>query len=247
MTLAEAIQVFGRGFSFTRSFTHPYEFVQVGPLWVMRDAPRRREPYRLEEILAHGMPPGEAVKRIRDYGPRRYALCAIEPPEADHDAIKQGYKRLGYRLLRREPFMVKAVVDSDASADPRVVRVLTPGQMEALNRATGRRAMRPELLRDDAPLRQYMAFEDGEPVGWVRSVQTSPTAAWVAGMYVRPEFRRRGLATALLSTMLADDRRFGVEHSVLLASNAGSKLYPTLGYDQIGLLQLFMPAAASPR
>jgi hypothetical protein len=36
-----AIEVFVRGHSVGRSRTHPYEASRVGPLWVMRDAPRK--------------------------------------------------------------------------------------------------------------------------------------------------------------------------------------------------------------
>ena len=46
-----AIAAFLRGFAFTHSFTHPYVAERVGPLWVMRDAPRNRPGayYRREE------------------------------------------------------------------------------------------------------------------------------------------------------------------------------------------------------
>src|SRR5258706_3746862 len=33
-----AIEVFTRGFCFTRSFTHPYVAERIDPLWVMREA-----------------------------------------------------------------------------------------------------------------------------------------------------------------------------------------------------------------
>jgi len=36
-----AIEVFVRGHSIGRSRTYPYEASRVGPLWVMRDAPRK--------------------------------------------------------------------------------------------------------------------------------------------------------------------------------------------------------------
>jgi predicted acetyltransferase len=57
-------------------------------------------------------------------------------------------------------------------------------------------------------------------------------------MYVVKSHRRRGIARALMTAMLEDDARHGARHSVLLSSTAGSKLYPTVGYEQIGLLQL---------
>jgi hypothetical protein len=53
-----AIEVFVRGHSATRSRTFPYEVSRVGPLWLMRDAPRRNpRDYRKEEWIAHEVDP----------------------------------------------------------------------------------------------------------------------------------------------------------------------------------------------
>jgi predicted acetyltransferase len=60
-------------------------------------------------------------------------------------------------------------------------------------------------------------------------------------MYVHPVFRRRGIARAMLCRMLQDDRAGGAQNAVLLASHAGAKLYPVVGYEQTGELLLFAP------
>ena len=57
-----------------------------------------------------------------------------------------------------------------------------------------------------------------------------------------PAYRQRGIATALLRYVLAEDARLGAEHAVLLASQAGAQLYPQLGYQQRALLQVYNPA-----
>jgi hypothetical protein len=41
--------------------------------------------------------------------------------------------------------------------------------------------------------------------------------------------------------MLRDDRAAGASAGVLLASHTGAKLYPSVGYEQIGTLLLFTP------
>ena len=61
-------------------------------------------------------------------------------------------------------------------------------------------------------------------------------------MYVVPSFRRRGIGRALLCRMLRDDRDGGAKMAVLLASHTGAKLYPVVGYEQIGTLLLFTPS-----
>jgi hypothetical protein len=45
-----------------------------------------------------------------------------------------------------------------------------------------------------------------------------------------------------MSALLQDDREHGVEESVLVASSDGARLYPHLGYEKLGVLQVFCPA-----
>lgn len=88
---------------------------------------------------------------------------------------------------------------------------------------------RPELLRQQMaagpPAPGYLAYIDGEPAGWVgvgvrtdlprlAASRTIPTIddlpVWSIGCFrVRPGFRRRGVAKALLDGVVADARRAG--------------------------------------
>jgi predicted GNAT family acetyltransferase len=123
-----------------------------------------------------------------------------------------------------------------------VFRIDTEEQAQRLSLATGSRPTPAEhLFQRPRQKRQFCAELDGEIVGWVHSIQLRPNIASCFNMYVKPEFRRRGIAKALLSRMLADDREHGALHNVLLASHAGAKLYPAVGYEQIGTLHLFCP------
>jgi predicted GNAT family acetyltransferase len=70
-------------------------------------------------------------------------------------------------------------------------------------------------------------------------VHLAASSTWVSNMHTHPEHRRQGLAKALMTRMLLDDRLAGATRSVLLASHAGALLYPALGYDRIGTLHLF--------
>ena len=44
-----------------------------------------------------------------------------------------------------------------------------------------------------------------------------------------------------MTQMLRDDRASGSKLAVLTASHAGAKLYPAVGYKQIGTLMLYTP------
>lgn len=238
MNLERAVEVFVRGFAFTRSFTYPYEAVKVHGLWAMRDAPLRKGDPRMQEVVAHGLSVAEALQALRTYNPPRHGFCFVAALEDDHESIKDQIKAAGYRLLRREPMYVCPT--SAGSSDSRVRRVLRPEDSEAVARVAGRKQIPDKFLTQDAEVRLYAAFESGEVQGYVRSNTVGPDA-WTSNMVVQPEHRRKGLGTALLQTMLADDAKHGVENSVLLSTVLGSKLYLKVGYQQVGLLQLFMP------
>jgi GNAT superfamily N-acetyltransferase len=247
ISLQEGIIAFGKGFTFTRSFTHPYELVRVGPVWVLRDGLRKNGDERAREILVTGLKPEEAVSHIDIAADgRRFFLCAIEGLGTDFASLAEAYKGLGYRLMRREPMMVRSLEEVEAVEGPFPITRVRDGELAAqvASAAGSRLILEEHLARDDAPLRLYVARDGDQLAGWVRSVKTGPRNAWAASMMVRPQYRRRGVARSLMTHMLAEDARLGYQNSVLLASQAGAKLYESVGYRQIGLLQLFAPKKA---
>lgn len=242
LPIEQAIEAFMRGFAFCKSYAHPYVVERVGDLRVMRDGPGKRPYTRLTEIVAHGIAPEEAVRQITACRPGRHGLGVVEATGADHEDLKARYKRLGYRLIATEPLFVKDLSGLPSDGGDRVCRVVTQRDADRVYKTPKRRQAFQKYLTDgEAPLRMYVAFEGDEVVGSVQSVEAIEGSRWVANLTVRPEHRRKGIGTELMRAMLSDDFRFGGRHSVLLASTSGSKLYPLLGYEQVGLLQLFMP------
>lgn len=243
--LTTAIETFVRGVAFTRSFTHPYLAERVGPLWVMRDGPRRRGTYRVEEWVGYGVSPTEIDRMAREHTRGRYCICALLDLDTDDAPMRAEFKALNYRLNNTEPLMVHDLKQIPRFDEPaNVERVTTQEMADRLTKAARKRQILPAHLVDDAPLRQYAALIDDELVGWVRSITTETVggaSTWCADMYVKPEFRRRGIARSLMRRMLADDRAFGAQQAVLLASHTGAKLYPVVGYRQIGTLYIYTP------
>lgn len=243
--LASAIETFARGVAFTRSFTHPYLAEQVGPLWVMRDGARRRGIYRNEEWIGYGVSPTEIDRIARSNTRGRYCICALVELDGDDENMRAEFKALNYRLNNTEPLMVHNLQQIPRFEEPAAIeRVTTQEMADRLTKATRKRQILPAHLVDDAPLRQYAALLENELVGWVRSITTNTAAGdstWCSDMYVKPEFRRRGIARALMRCMLADDRAYGAAQAVLLASHTGAKLYPVVGYAQIGTLYIYTP------
>ena len=110
-TIDRAIEIFARGFTFTRSMMHPFLAERVGPVWVMRDGPRSRngERYRTEEWIAYRVEPAEVDRIARRDTRGKYAICAIHGIDESPDALRAAYKRLGYRLATTEPLFVHAL------------------------------------------------------------------------------------------------------------------------------------------
>jgi len=64
-----------------------------------------------------------------------------------------------------------------------------------------------------------------------------PDLAWIGMVLVDPEFRRRGIATALLRTALESLQRDGVQTVKLDATPAGQPVYEALGFARESLIQ----------
>jgi GNAT superfamily N-acetyltransferase len=247
LSLPEAIDVVAVALALNRSVTSPAEVVRHGPLWIMRDAAPGAKRARTEEIFAYGAPPEEVVRALRDYAPPgRYALEPFLAPDEEPEAVKAAYKAHGFRLWHSEPLFVAPLGDRQAPGGDWDVRRVTSleeaGEVSLQLWGKATRKLRPEDLEGDRPaIRMYWVEHEGRAVAAARSLMPQPGATWLHDVATAPEHRRRGIATALLSHVLRDDAGLGASDSVLLASQAGSKLYPRLGYRQRALLQVYNP------
>lgn len=244
--IEEAVEVFVRGFSSTKCFTHPYVAERLDGIWVMRDAARRRaKEYRKEEWITYGGIPSTVDSVARRYTRGRFFIGAVCELGQAIEELRDAYKALGYRLLKTEPFFVHRLKRiAKTAAAVRLERVKTTELAERLGKAMRARPIGMEHLGDGAPFRQYVALDQEELVGWVRSV-VAGASTWCSNMYVRLSHRRRGIGKALLALMLREDREHGAKTSVLLASHAGALLYPKVGYERIGTLLMFAPKSGA--
>ncbi len=261
VTITEAIEVFVGGFSFTRSFTYPYlaERLEEG-VWVVRDAERKKGDYRNEEYVGFGINPARFDAIAQKHTRGKYVICAITPlnppasggklspspragraGEGSLQHLKTSFKSLGYRLTATEALMTHNLEKIEPVESPaRIVRITTPEEAQLFAKVTrSKQILKVDLQQEPPSMRQYMVLIDEKPVGWVGSIPVGE-CAWCSSMFVKPEYRRRGIAKALMTRMLLDDRAVGAKANVLLASHAGSKLYPTVGYKQIGELFVFV-------
>ena len=240
--IAQALEVFVRGFCTDKSRTHPYEHFRVGKIWVMRDAPRKNpRDYRKEEWVAYSVDAKDIDAAARKGTRGRFFVCAIRAMNEPEEPLKESYKELGYRLLSTEPLFVHRLKKVPRAANSVAIeRVTTPQMAARFGKSSRTRPIPADKLVEDAPFRQFVALDGDKIVGSVRSVNAGDST-WCSSMFVFPAYRRRGIGSALLCHMLRDDRRRGFKRSVLLSSHAGALLYPLVGYEQIGLLYIFAP------
>jgi GNAT superfamily N-acetyltransferase len=243
-TIEDAIEAFALGFSRIRSVAYPYVVERAGRLWLMRDEPAQVAG-RVSEFISYRIPAVEAVECALQARQQKFAIAVLVDPEDDAKAVKAEFKKEGLRLLSHEKFFVRDLAEPvEVSGGVTVRRVLDASDADLIAVAAGRPKVRSDHLGEDSPIRTFAAFDKGVPVGWVTSVDASDQANWVANLYVLAEHRQRGFGRALMTQLLVDDQRRGVRHSVLLSSTLGAMLYPSLGYKEIGVLQIYMPGPA---
>ena len=234
ISIPEAIEVFVHGFCHGKSQTYPYVPTQIRNLWVMRDDPPRKKERKIE-VIAYGSSPKEIVESIKYGGMGWHFLCHIHEPNADYQAIRKQYKELGYRATSTEWLFVhdlKEIPECESTPPARQV----PDQETW--KTIPQRASQANKLQTGT--RMFGVWDNDLDYGWVTSVLVKDLA-WVAGLYVHSSDRGKGYGRALMSKLLRTDRENGVRASVLLASSDGARLYPHMGYQQIGILQMFCP------
>src|SRR4051794_7930564 len=147
--IERGLQTFLHGFSATRSLTHPYLVRQLRPsIWVLADGPRTSGSTRNSEVIVYGAAPEETLEAIQREAIGRHALCVlIESPEAA-DAIRDCYKRQGYRFVAGEAlFMLPLHQRIKCAAFP-VRRVREKVDAEAIGKAARGRQLLPEHLNE---------------------------------------------------------------------------------------------------
>ena len=242
MEIVQGIDVFLESFAYLRSFTYPAEVVYSDSLGIVRDVNRTGAKARNEEIAYCGDSPEEAHQFLLNYDPKsRYFLLVMHSPEKDMNEVRDSYKALGYRLTSTEWLMVRNLENlPDYESPYKTHRVRTPEQAELMKIADGKQQIRSEDLTAEKPIiRMYYAENEGTPISWVKSIQKNTASCYVSSVYTQPDFRRRGIATALMYEMLKEDKEAGAKWSILLASSQGSKLYPKLGYETLGIMRIF--------
>ena len=105
---------------------------------------------------------------------------------------------------------------------------------EELRRLAGWNQTRDDWLRllTYQPDGCFLATCNGRPAGTVTTTSYGAALAWIGMMLVHPDFRRQGIATALMRESIAFLHRCGVQSIKLDATPEGEPVYQRLGFEQ---------------
>ncbi len=240
-----AVETFVRGHCFMKSFAHPYVFERTSGVWVLKDGigKKLRRVTRKAEVVAFGESPEFVAEFARKAKLGRHFISHMHTPADSSDDIRAAYKASGYRSMLSEEFFVhdmRSIPHYDCEPAVRRVQSIEDSDKIKMHRRNRKAIRDVDLTAMNPEHRLYAVIDGNQAYGWVGSVPLG-SDTWIADLFVRKEYRGRGYGRALMSAVMEDDKRLGINRSVLLASGAGARLYPHLGYDHIGTLQLFCP------
>jgi predicted GNAT family acetyltransferase len=222
---------------------------RVGPFVVLLDE-TSDNPFRNYAAPATADPPSAAdVAELTDLfraHERRPRLEYVEPNDAVTAALLAG----GYAISRRLPLLV---LRDDGVVDPPPVPDATVRLAAGRDDLLGAAATMARAYEDDEPAERgadrlqgsladggavSIAVVDGQAVS--AGLRTGPAAgmAEVAAVATLPEYRRRGLAAAVVAELSRDALAAGLRPYLQAESEAEARIYARLGFEHRGSLAL---------
>jgi GNAT superfamily N-acetyltransferase len=138
------------------------------------------------------------------------------------------------------PFSVRNGNDEISSANERLDLDVVHGFLASSYWAAG--IPRATMERSLAGSLNFGLYRDGAQIGFARFVTDSATFAYLADVFVLPDFRGQGLATWLVGTALTHPALTGLRR-VLLATRDAHGLYAKFGFAQLARPGRFMEVA----
>lgn len=245
LALRAAVSIQHAATEFTRQYVAGMHIGQIDslrhihydkPLWELTDY------FQALEVV-----PEEVVRIVRHYQPGPHLIGVMT---RDIEATLAPYAALGYRPVSGtsvEPIMTKSLIGFTATASTYQVQVVTREEQRhfynsVIDPADPHGQIQAEELCD-AHIRLYHVEQDGLCVCTGKIVVPEPAAIVVEPLATHKDYRRRGIATALMERVQADAAALGVAICVIAASPMGRMLYESLGYGVVGYHQSFTPSA----
>jgi GNAT superfamily N-acetyltransferase len=98
------------------------------------------------------------------------------------------------------------------------------------------------LVTKSPPVRFWLAYADGEARGYFNSWEGFEGVGQVEKLFVQPEYRHRGIATALIHHCVADARAHGAGPVVIVAdaSDTPKQMYAAMGFRPVAIKREYL-------
>ncbi len=195
----------------------------------------------------------ERVEREFDgFRHRQIWVDFTTPPAVEARLALEGYSRSdalvmlleGELRARPKPCDIRMVEsESDWGAyvalhdvDWREYRERMPGGAGGYDENTAEQMMRSRRSKSP-PVRVWMAYVDGKPRAYTSSWGGVNGVGQVEDVFTHPDFRHRGLATALIHRCVAEARREGAGPVVIVADPADTpkQMYAAMGFQPVAV------------
>ena len=191
---------------------------------------------------------GFLIRSVARAKERGRPLTAIMSPHVAQ-TLAPVATRLGFTAAGTSPLMVlRAGTPVRPSRPTKITRALGPelvgiaGDLAAAAFDVPRDAVARCIdvgLTETAGVETYIAWGDDGPMTAVSVTPTGNTAG-ISLMATLPEHQRKGMGRALLTQVIDDYRRRGVERFHLGATEAGRPLYTSLGFELVADLSVWI-------
>lgn len=193
-------------------------------------------------VLGPGPPLDRLLEMAREfYGESAFGI--LVEAEAGHP-VEAELQARGWRVEEDEPTLVMSTIPPAPPLPPGLLIRCVDDEtsLRDLHQTTTIAfGMPPELAQELAPSLAYardpevamlVGYLSGRPVATAVSFSLN-AVSWVAGVCTLPEYRRRGLATALTWAALAEASRRGCQAAALNAGPESFPLYRKMGFEHV--------------
>lgn len=200
-------------------------------------------PEQVERLLAR------VEREFAGYEHRRFDLDCTTPPAFAARLALDGYDRADFIVmlldgaLRAVPAAqeLQPITDERGWAAYAVLKQLDWEELAARLGMSGDAAVGTALASmhrmKSPPMQYWLAYGDGQPRGFCAAWEGLDGIGQVEDLFVHPDYRHRGLATALIHQCVAVCRERGAGPVVIVAdaTDTPKQMYATLGFQPVAV------------
>ncbi len=184
---------------------------------------------------------------------RRFDVDFRTPPEFEARLILDGYERGDTLVLLLDGDLIGTPAPCDirpaeSASDRRAQEELIRLNLEEHERIAGRASAEDLTMEKVAaernqtpPFRYWLAWVDGAPRAYFASWRGLGDMGQVENLFTHPDYRHKGLATALIHHCVADCRSMGAGPVVIAAAAADTpkRMYAAMGFRPVAIARQY--------